>query len=64
MPVNNYFRNFTSFPQQELLNSLTKEVIQISGIDMLYLKRTAGFKDSIFNENPTAKFTSCLQVEM
>ena len=64
MPVNNYFRNFNSFPQQELLNSLTKEVIQINGIDMLYLKRTAGFKDSIFNENPTAKFTSCLQVEM
>ena len=64
MPVNNYFRNFTSFPQQELLNSLTKEVIQINGIDMLYLKRTTGYKDSILNEDPTASFTSCLQIEM
>ena len=64
MATNNYFKNFNSFPQQELLNSLTKEVIEIGGIDMLYLKRTAGSKDSIFNENPTARFTSCLQVEM
>tara|TARA_B100000029_G_scaffold496241_1_gene562275 strand:- start:1528 stop:2382 length:855 start_codon:yes stop_codon:yes gene_type:complete len=64
MPVNNYFRNFTSFPQQELLNDLTREVIQINGIDMLYLKKTAGYRDSILNEDPTASFTSCLQVEM
>ena len=64
MATNNYFKNFNSFPQQELLNSLTKEVIEISGIDLLYLKRTAGSKDTILNENPTARFTSCLQIEM
>ena len=64
MATNNYFKNFNSFPQQELLNSLTKEVIEISGIDLLYIKRTTGSKDTILNENPTARFTSCLQVVM
>ena len=45
--------------------NLTKKLfIQINGIDMLYLKRTTGYKDSILNEDPTASFTSCLQIEM
>lgn len=65
MTTNHYFKNFNSFPQQELLNDLTKEVIQMSGLDVYYLiKSTSTAKDEIFNEDATATFTSAKQVEM
>jgi len=54
MATNNYFKNFNSFPQQELLNSLTREVIQMSGIDILYLVRTSVKIDDILNEDVLA----------
>ena len=65
MGTNNYFRNFNSFPQQELLNSLTKEVIQINGVECMYLVKSATTaKDKIFNEDVTARFTSAKKMEM
>lgn len=64
MPINQFFKNFNSFPQQELLNSLTKEVISINGIDVLYLERTAGNIDSILNEDASSSFTKTREVEM
>ena len=65
MATNQYFKNFNSFPQQELLNNLTKEVIQMSGINMLYLlKKTTGFQDTILNEDPLVKYDSAFEVEM
>ena len=52
MATNHYFKNFNSFPQQELLNSLSKEVIQMGGIDVLYLPRfSSNIKDTILNED-------------
>ena len=47
MATNNYFKNFNSTPQQDLLNSLTKEVIQMSGMDCLYVPRVDFNKDDI-----------------
>lgn len=65
MATNHYFKNFNSFPQQELLNDLTREVIQMSGLDIYYLVKTESTaKDKIFNEDATATFTSAKQVEM
>ena len=65
MPVNNYFRNFNSWPQQNLLNDLTKEVIEISGIEVYYLIReSTSDKDTIYNEETTARFTNARKVEM
>jgi hypothetical protein len=64
MPTNQFFKNFNSFPQQELLNSLTKEVIQINGIDVLYLERTEVKRDDILNEDALSKFTKTREVEM
>ena len=52
MATNNYFGNkLTSFPQQELLNSLTREVIKINGIDVLYLPRSVIKKDTLMGED-------------
>ena len=64
MATNNYFKNFNSFPQQELLNSLTREVIQMSGIDVLYLVRTSVKIDDILNEDVLAKYESAVEIEM
>tara|TARA_R110002167_G_scaffold177326_1_gene377113 strand:- start:24 stop:893 length:870 start_codon:yes stop_codon:yes gene_type:complete len=64
MATNNYFKNFNSFPQQELLNSLTREVIQMSGIDILYLVRTSVKIDDILNEDVLAKYESAVEIEM
>lgn len=64
MATNQYFKNFNSFVQQELINSLTKEVIQISGIDVLYLERKSGKRDDILNEDALSRFTSTREVEM
>jgi hypothetical protein len=64
MATNNYFKNFNSFPQQELLNSLTKEVIQMSGIDILYLVRTSVKIDDILNEDVLARYESAVEIEM
>lgn len=64
MPTNNYFKNFNSMPQQDLLNSLTTEVIQMNGIDVYYLIRTAVNEDTILNEDSSSKFKSVKQVEM
>jgi hypothetical protein len=64
MTTNHFFKNFNSFPQQELLNSLTREVIQMSGLDVLYLPRKNIKKDDILNEDPLSKFESAFEIEM
>jgi hypothetical protein len=64
MATNNYFKNFNSLPQQELLNSLTKEVIQMSGIDVLYLARTSVKVDDVLNEDVLSRFESAVEIEM
>ena len=64
MSTNNYFKNFNSFPQQELLNDLTKEVIQMSGTDVYYLPRTVVKNDQILGEDALTKFTSSYEIEM
>ncbi len=64
MTTNHFFKNNNSFPQQELLNSLTREVIQMSGVDVLYLPRTTLEKDDILNEEPLSEFKSAVDIEM
>ena len=65
MPVNNYFRNFNSMVQQELINDLTREVIEINGLEVYYvLRENSTGKDTIYNEEPTARFLNARKVEM
>ena len=65
MPTNNYFGNkLTSFPQQELLNSLTREVIKINGVDVLYLPRSVIKEDTLLGEDTLSKFENAYEVEM
>jgi hypothetical protein len=56
MATNLYFQNTTSHAEQELINSLTSEVIQIHGMDVFYLRRTLVKEDLILGEDVLAKF--------
>ena len=40
MATNLYFNNVGSHPEQELINSLTSEVIQVHGMNVYYLPTT------------------------
>ena len=64
MPTNNYFKNYNSFPQQQLLNDLTREVIQMSGQDVLYLPRSVVKKDDLLGEDSLSKFQSAVDIEV
>ena len=64
MTTNHFFKNYNSFPQQQLLNDLSKEVIQMSGMDVLYLPRTIVKKDDLLGEDTMSKFESAVDIEM
>ena len=49
MATNLYFNNVGSHTEQELINSLTSEVIQIHGMDVFYLPRTLIKEDLIIS---------------
>ncbi len=64
MATNRYFENFNSFPQQELINGLTREVIEINGTDVIYLPRKLINRDDILNEDSSNVFNSAFEIEM
>ena len=64
MPTNQYFKSYNSAPQQNLVDSLTNEVIKMSGTDVLYLPRTIVKRDEILGEDSSSKFTMAYEIEM
>jgi len=64
MATNLYFNNVESHSEQELLNSLTSEVIQVHGMNVYYLPRTLIKEDLIMGEDVLSKFSTAYEVEM
>lgn len=64
MATNLYFQNTTSHAQQELINSLTSEVIQIHGLDVFYIPRTLVKEDVLLGEDVLSKFSTAYEIEM
>ena len=64
MATNLYFQNVTSHAQQELINSLTSEVIQIHGMDVFYIPRTLVKEDILLGEDVLSKFSTAYEIEM
>jgi len=64
MPTNQYFKSYNSAPQQNLVDSLTNEVIKMSGTDVLYLPRRIVKRDEILGEDSSSKFTMAYEIEM
>ena len=64
MATNLYFQNVSSHAEQELINSLTSEVIQIHGLDVFYLPRTLVKEDLLMGEDVLSKFSNVYEIEM
>ena len=64
MATNLYFNNVTSHAEQELINSLTSEVIQIHGLEVFYIPRTLVKEDLILGEDVLSRFTTAYEIEM
>ena len=64
MATNLYFQNVSSHAEQELINSLTSEVIQIHGLDVFYLPRSVVKEDLLMGEDVLSKFSTVYEIEM
>lgn len=64
MSTNFYFNNFESSQEQILIEDLIIESIQIYGIDIIYIKRTAGHIDDLLNEDDAPEYREAFQIEM
>ncbi len=65
MPVNHFFNNFNSKPEQDLYADLINECIKQYGIDAFYLPRSSESSfDMIFGDDPTKKYSASYPVEV
>ena len=64
MATNLYFQNISAHSEQELINSLTSEVIQIHGMDVFYIPRTIVKEDLLLGEDVLSKFSTAYEIEM
>ena len=67
MAVNNYFDHVTQRNEQDLYHDLAEEMIQLSGIDVQYIKvenlRAENY-DPVFGENRFEKMNGAVTIEM
>ncbi|MDX8384544.1 MAG: hypothetical protein R8M45_10720 [Ghiorsea sp.] len=68
MATNPYFsqlgQNGGNINEQSLIHNLVAECIQIAGIDMFYLPKTAIVSDQILHEDRITEYTSSIPIEM
>lgn len=65
MATNLYFNNYSSSPEQRLIEDLMIETIKINGVDCYYIPNTNEEKrDLLYGEDPLKKFTGAYPVEM
>lgn len=64
MGTNKYFNQFNERSEQNLLDDLTRECIQIHGIDCVYLPRTSMKVDHILNEDVLSQFDDSYDIEV
>lgn len=65
MATNLYFNNYSSSPEQRLVEDLMIETIKINGIDCYYIPNINEEKrDLLYGEDPLKKFTGAYPVEM
>lgn len=62
MPTNPYFSNYQG--EQDLVEGITIEVIQATGVDCIYIPREYLSIDKIFGEDPGSYFNNAYKLEM
>ena len=63
MATNQYFNQYSTATEQNLLESLVIESIKIYGIDMYFLPRTTINRDDVFREGATYQYNSAYALE-
>jgi hypothetical protein len=65
MPVNHYFNNYGSLPEQRVIEDLIVESIKIMGFEAFYLPNdNVAARDLLFGEDPVKKFKSSYPIEL
>jgi hypothetical protein len=63
MATNVFFRNYNNFNEQQLIDDLVIESIRIYGIDIIYIKRSFGAIDRVFNEDDLPLYDETFEFE-
>lgn len=63
MATNVFFRNYDNFNEQNLIDDLVIESIRIYGVDVIYIKRSFGAIDSVFNEDDLPLYDETFEFE-
>ncbi len=64
MATNFFFNNFLNSQEQTLIEDLIIESIKIHGLDVVYLPRSTGNIDTIFNEDKSRSYLLAVPIEM
>jgi hypothetical protein len=65
MPVNHYFNNYGSLPEQRVIEDLIVESIRIMGFEAFYIPNdNVAARDLLFGEDPVKKFKSSYPIEL
>jgi hypothetical protein len=65
MPVNHYFNNYGSLPEQRVIEDLIVESIKVQGFEAFYLPNNNSVaRDLLFGEDPVKKFKSSYPIEL
>lgn len=63
MATNVFFRNYDNFNEQQLIDDLVIESIKIYGVDVIYIKRSFGGIDRVFNEDDLPIYDETFEFE-
>lgn len=63
MATNVFFRNYDNFNEQQLIDDLVIESIRMYGVDVIYIKRSLGAVDSVFNEDDLPLYDETFEFE-
>lgn len=64
MATNVFFRNYDNFNEQQLIDDLVIESIRMYGVDIIYIKRSFGAIDNVFNEDDLPIYDETFEFEV
>jgi hypothetical protein len=65
MPVNHYFNNYGSLPEQRVIEDLIVESIRIMGFESFYIPNdNVAARDLLYGEDPVKKFKASYPIEL
>lgn len=63
MATNVFFNNYGNFNEQNLIDDLVIESIKVYGVDVIYVKRSFGAIDKVFNEDDLPIYDETFEFE-